>query len=197
MTEEERSWIQWNRSQDRRQILNRAKRIVAILHLDGHVVDGSFMPKETALKAKGEAQPFSVFFYNKARPHHTLSRQDQRTAEFIEDHVHDIPYWKYWFGMLDPTALDRILKTVRKPEFEDNPFAWIEDRDVWYVAYKDGHHEKDVLEKLDISSFNLEDLRCPKAEDIQIQREHLNCGFHTNLKTHCSAYNTKNVRRMA
>ena len=34
------------------------------------------------------------------------------------------------------------------------------------VAYKGGHYEKDLLKKLDISSVNLEELGCPKVDEI-------------------------------
>ena len=59
------------------------------------------------------------------------------------------------------------------------------------VGYKGGHVEKDLLNKLNIPSLNLETLGCPKYDVLR--HEHLkytnlspSCGFHQDdTRHHC------------
>ena len=50
------------------------------------------------------------------------------------------------------------------------------------VAYKGGHVEKDLLDKLDIPNINLETSGCPKYKQLKqtIVEPLSSCGFHLN-----------------
>ena len=51
------------------------------------------------------------------------------------------------------------------------------------IAYKGGSFERTLLSNLNIPSFNLELIGCPKAEDIFYEMAWLECcGQHTLLK---------------
>ena len=57
------------------------------------------------------------------------------------------------------------------------------------IAYKGGHHEKDLLGKLGIPAINLESFSCPKVEYLFGNLLWLEtCGHHTerNAYQHCA-----------
>ena len=153
-----------------------ASNIVAILDLDGYMVDREFVPKELALKGLGDPEPFSCFFYNR-KPFKDLSTKDQRTANWVYHNIFDIRYDKYWFGMLIPDAVHRILQVLKTPP----------DQEPWLVGYKGGHYERDLLNKLHIPSFNLELIGCPKVESITRTKSYRDCGYHKSKRLHCPA----------
>ena len=162
---------------DYQEYLKEAKNIVAILDFDGHHVDRSFVPKELALKGLGNELVFSCFFFHN-KP---LSSKDQRTANWVYHNIFDIRYNKYWFGMLKPSAIENVLQAVQKQGdilLDTNP---------WYVAYKGGHYERDILRKLNIPSLNLELIGCPKVEAITPLTSIHGCGKHRSSKSHCPA----------
>ena len=59
------------------------------------------------------------------------------------------------------------------------------------VGYKGGHVEKDLLNKLNIPSLNLETLGCPKydvlrSDDLKYVNLLPSCGFHKDdTRHHC------------
>ena len=59
------------------------------------------------------------------------------------------------------------------------------------VGYKGGHMEKDLLNKLNIPSLNLETLGCPKydvlrSDDLKHYKLLSSCGFHKDdTRHHC------------
>ena len=56
------------------------------------------------------------------------------------------------------------------------------------VAYKGGHVEKDLLNRLNISCLDLETWDCPKYEQLKqtIVEPLASCGFHLNdIIHHC------------
>ncbi|KXJ10613.1 hypothetical protein AC249_AIPGENE2746 [Exaiptasia diaphana] len=147
-------------------------RIGAIMDMDGYMVDKEFIPKELSIKALGSLEPFTCHFLNVGRPFRTLSKRDQKVADFVYENIFSIAYDKYFFGQLLPASIMNVLRCVSHENV--------------VVAYKGGRYERELLDRLEIESFNLEDIGCPKVELIQPNREYTVCGHHDRDDDHCS-----------
>ena len=111
-------------------------------------------------------------------PHKALNDKDKSTFHFVCNKIHGLSY--------QPTQAEHayhpmLLKSLVKKLYQKHK---TNTRTV--VGYKGGHVEKDLLEKLNIPSLNLETLGCPKYDVLKTQFESLvpSCGFHKDDKVH-------------
>lgn len=144
--------------------------LTAIVDLDGFYIRGNFVVKEMGWKTVGSNRSYAVHFYYRGNV--AMTEQDQRTNRWVLNNVYDIPWDKYWFGMIYSDKLMDVVKAFYPGD--------------GVVAYKGGHFEKDVLNAAGIPHYNLEDLGCPKVDDIKRSRYPVvmpDCGHHKH--GHC------------
>ena len=128
----------------------------------------------------GEAYAKSIFFDTGLR-WSNLSEKDIRSAVYVRNRRHKLP-----FGL--PRGVQtRPLRDLG--EIVCNFYNLVKIDDGSLLAYKGGHIERDLLERLNIPSINLETLGCPKACDLFDDMIWLEtCGNHTvlNAYAHCA-----------
>ena len=91
---------------------------------------------------------------------------------------------------LTPTHFENAKPQDQLPLDVTNLYKQYKTNQKTVVAYKGGHIEKDLMNKLDFPSVNLEEFCCPKVEEL-IQmgcgQEVWDCGHHMGTGiAHCS-----------
>ena len=161
------------------KMLSSLNNVVAIMDMDGFVINNSFHCKELGVIKFGDAAAQSWFFDIGFR-RSDLSAKDQRTVRYVQDHVHRLPFGIPSGVKAYPiSALGDIIAGLFKGmcKTENSVFA-----------YKGGHYEKDLLASLSIPSLNLENFGCPKAERLLGELVWLEtCGNHIipDAYAHC------------
>ena len=101
-----------------------------------------------------------------------LSSKDQRTCNYVMRYVRKLP-----FGVprgVKATELTALGGTVK--EF----YGEVKRNESSVLAYKGGHHERDLLANYTIPAVNLENFNCPKACELFSDLIWLEtCGNHT------------------
>lgn len=151
-----------------------ANKVCGIIDFSGSNYRGNFLVREVGMvgigrrfrRAKGEVYDFRPFIISMAED---FSPQRKRRKTFR--------YRRRRMKIFDLDDLeDRLLHfydTVRTRR-----------RDV--IAYKGGIIERDILEDLGIPYLNLEDLGCPRWDDMQSRKyEELSCEYHGRRNLHC------------
>ncbi len=137
--------------------------IEGIIDMDGFTIGKVFYCKELGMIRRGQTHATSVLF-DLGLDWGQLSEKDKRSVLYVEKHIHKIPFASP--SSVPVSALPQIVK---------EHFSGLDIT----VAYKGGHYERDILGKLGISSINLEDLGCPKAEQLFEKLSWLEtCGQH-------------------
>ena len=105
-----------------------------------------------------------------------LSFQDRKTAAFVIDKIHGLPYKaKPQENARPPQELDTDIRSLY--EQHKTPQRHI-------IAYKGGHVERDLLTRLNIPSYNLEESGCPPFRCMKRLTGVLGCGHHNNPSLH-------------
>ena len=107
-----------------------------------------------------------------------LSHKDKKTVNFAKHNIHGLTYQpRYQERAYEHDEVDIVLLRLYS-QFKT------EKRTV--VAYKGGHVEKDLLNKLNITCLDLETWGCPKYEQLKqtIVEPVASCGFHLNDNIH-------------
>ena len=107
-----------------------------------------------------------------------LSHKDKKTVNCAKHKIHGLTYQpRYQERTYEQDQADIVLLRLC------NQYK-TEERTV--VAYKGGHVEKDLLNKLSISCLDLETWGCPKYEQLKqtIVEPLASCGFHLNYIIH-------------
>ena len=156
-------------------------RIVAIIDMDGFRVKKKFLCKELGILKVGDKQARSFFFDIGIKDYSQLDPKDRRTCRFVSKHIHKLPLGVPPFckHAIPLCHLDNIIRRFYNAcRIGENST----------IAYKGGDVERELLDKLNIPSVNLEDFKCPKADllfsglkDVQT------CGNHIepNAYRHC------------
>ena len=153
---------------------------VGILDMDGYTVERKFYCKQLGMLKVGDAYVKSIFFDTGLR-WSNLSEKDIRSAVYVRTCIHKLPFGvPTEFKPVDFAILvgSSVIFTI-----------WSRSTKESLLAYKGGHIERDLLERLNILSINLETLGCPKACDLFDDMIWLEtCGNHTvlNAYAHCS-----------
>ena len=89
---------------------------------------------------------------------------------FLTRKIHKLPFKTLGKDTYQIETLEQIVK-----DFYIN----VKNNEQSTIAYKGGHFERDLLNKLDIPSINLEQFGCPKADKLFDQLIWLEtCGNH-------------------
>ena len=113
--------------------------VVGIIDMDGFMIEKEFYCKELGVLKVGE----------------DLTPKQQRQCMFLTRNIHKLP-----FGVPRGAKAFHIdsLGTIVK-----NFYDRVKLNTLSSIAYKGGHFERDLLNKLQIPSTNLECFGCPKA----------------------------------
>ena len=150
------------------------------IDLDGFRIRNKFIVRELGWS---DGEQSSCFHYTHDMHYEDLSYQDKKTVNYARRHVHGLtfrpnPQEHRYFGLHSQDELEEDLAFL----YELNA-----TRDSPVVAYKGGQLEKDLLNKLNIPSVNLETLGCPKYDELRKNKPQRNCGCHRGSRAnHCS-----------
>ena len=151
-------------------------KLCIILDLEGFFLNKTFHVRELSYYSWNEQHGRHAFFI--PVPHETLNNKDKRTVDFVKTKIHGLTYRPTpEEHFQNPLILGILVQTLYDNYKTDK-------RNV--VGYKGGHIEKDLLQKLNIPSLNLETLGCPKYNVSRTRYEHLtdSCGFHADPTLH-------------
>ena len=124
--------------------------ITLIIDLEGFRISSGFIFRELGwCTIKGEND--SQHFYSPLR-YKDLSCKDRRTVNCVYRHVHGL---RFEAAYKEAALPQRDVEGVIRALYKDG-----------LIAYKGGHLEKDLLDKMGLPSVNLEDFGCPKADSL-------------------------------
>ena len=158
--------------------------ITLIIDLEGFNLSSGFIVRELGwCTIQGEND--SQHFYSRVR-YRDLNFKDRRTVQFVYKHIHGL---RFEASFKEVALPQRDLEAVIRALYRGG-----------LVAYKGGHLEKDLLDKMGLPSINLEEFGCPKADSLYsiTGRDHCyppgkSCGHHkTDLfkMVHCPKQET-------
>ena len=151
--------------------------ITLIIDLEGFILSSGFIARELGwCTIQGEND--SQHFYSRVR-YKDLNYKDRRTVRFVYKHIHGL---RFEASFKEAALPQRDLEAVIRALYRGG-----------LVAYKGGHLEKDLLDKMGLPSINLEELGCPKADSLWNQYKGTSCGHHkTDLfkMVHCPKQET-------
>lgn len=152
--------------------------ICCVIDFDGFHVGGRFLVREFGYIGVDKSCSANSIKFD-LRPYEKDVQPSQwKTVRYVTKHVTGLPFKPtddeetIPFESLDAkvTAVHNLFKTSEK----------------YAVAFKGGHVEKDVLERLGIPYVNLEDFGCPKFSVLREESEDLeDCGTHIKDDLHC------------
>jgi len=124
--------------------------ITLIIDLEGFNLSSGFIVRELGwCTIQGEND--SQHFYSRVR-YRDLNFKDRRTVNFVYKHIHGL---RFEASFKEAALPQRDLEAVIRALYCGG-----------LVAYKGGHLEKDLLDKMGLPSINLEELGCPKADSL-------------------------------
>ena len=150
-----------------------------ILDLEGFFINKTFHVRELGYHTwNGEhgRHAFSIPI-----PYKTLNDKDKRTVNFVCHKIHGLTYQPCDPERFqDPRVLGPLVKDLH------DMYVRCSEGQRTVVGYKGGHVEKDLLQKLNIPSLNLETLGCPKYDDLKSEMLPLlpSCSFHKDSFVH-------------
>ena len=153
--------------------------ITLIIDLEGFYLSRGFFVRELGwCTIQGEND--SQHFYSRLH-YKDLNYKDRRTVNYVYKHIHGLRFEAtYREAALPQRDVDAIVRALYRGGL---------------VAYKGGHLEKDLLDKMGLPSVNLEDFGCPKADLLWSKTEDhgKSCGHHkkqTFKLVHCPKQET-------
>ena len=153
-------------------------RLCLVIDLEGFFVQKKFRVREIGYYSWNEHFGRHAFFQPATL--RDLSHEDKKTVNFAKHKIHGLTYQpRYQERAYEHDQADIVLLRL------NNQYK-TEERTV--VAYKGGHVEKDLLNKLNIPCLDLETWGCPKYEQLKqtIVEPLPSCGFHLNdIIHHC------------
>ena len=113
-------------------------------------------------------------------PYKALDDKDRGTFHFVCNKINGLSY--------QPTQAEHAYHPMLLKSLVKKLYQKYKTNTRTVVGYKGGHMEKDLLQKLNIPSLNLETLGCPKYNVLKTRfpSESLlpSCGFHKDDKLH-------------
>ena len=148
-----------------------------ILDLEGFFTRGKFFhARELGYYTWNQDHGRHAFFI--PFPYKALNDKDKDTFRYVCNKIHGLSYQPAQDEHpLHPMLLRSMVKKLYQKYKTDKKTV---------VGYKGGHVEKDLLQKLNIPSLNLETLGCPKYDVLRTQFDSLlpSCGFHKDETLH-------------
>lgn len=162
--------------------------VCGVLDFSGSFYNGVFLVREVGMIGLGRSirtaktevfdyKPFMSLFSEISEPPNKRRRTSPvRTSPMRSQQI-----------VYDINALpERIMRFYNNVKTKENKV----------VAFKGGHVEKDVLEELEIPYLNLEDLGCPRFDDMDTKDlKRLACPYHKRMKIHCPAVEVTAFRK--
>ena len=150
-----------------------------VLDFEGFFINKTFHPRELGYFTWNEA--YGRHAFRELVPHQDLCEKDKRTVNFVINKIHGLSY--------QPSPQERGQHPRVIPSMIQDLYGDYSTPDRTLVAYKGGHVEKDLLNKLNIPCLNLETLGCPKydvlrSQDLKCEKLLPSCGFHKDDTIH-------------
>lgn len=109
---------------------------------------------------------------------HSLTLNDRRTIRYVTTHIHGMTY--------TPAPEEHSRAPWQLYDDIRNLYNTHRTSDRQLVAYKGGHIERDILQKMGIPSLDLESWGCPKFDQLPRLITVSGCGHHADpLRHHC------------
>ena len=148
-----------------------------ILDLEGFFLNKTFHVRELGYYTWNEEHGRHAFFI--PIPYKALNDKDRRTVHFVSQHIHGLSYQPTPDEPhQDPLVIGQLVKDIH------DMYVKCSEGQRTIVGYKGGHVEKDLLQKLNIPSLNLETLGCPKYDALKTHSLLPSCGFHKDDRVH-------------
>ena len=154
----------------RRITPNKMDSIVGIIDMDGFQIEKIFYCKEIGMLGIEKEEGLSIIFDLNLN-WSDLTPKQQKECMFLTKNIHKLPFKSpSEVKTFEISKLELIVK-----EFYNR----IKINNQSTIAYKGGHYERDLLNKLKIPSVNLEIFGCPKAKQLFKRLVWLEtCGHH-------------------
>ena len=104
-----------------------------------------------------------------------LPKEDQITAKFVAKHLHRLPYRAFLREKARPVEIEQDVHRLYKCHRTSKHHV---------AGYKGGHVERDLLNELNIPSYDLEEDGCPLFGRMELLQGVEGCGHHKNPLTH-------------
>ena len=138
--------------------------ITLIIDLEGFCLSSGFIVRELGwCTIQGEND--SQHFYSRLR-YKELNYKDRRTVNYVYKHIHGLGFEAaYREAALPQRDVEGVIRALYRGGL---------------VAYKGGHLEKDLLDKMGLPWVNLEEFGCPKADVLwsKTDNDGASCGCH-------------------
>ena len=138
--------------------------ITLIIELEGFCLSSCFIVRELGwCTIQGEND--SQHFYSRLR-YKELNYKDRRTVNYVNKHIHGLRFEAaYREAALPQRDVEGVIRALYRGGL---------------VAYKGGHLEKDLLDKMGLPSVNLEELGCQKTDSLwsKTDNDGASCGCH-------------------
>ena len=152
-----------------------------ILDLEGFFINKTFHVRELGYYTWNEEHGRHAFRI--PVPRQDLAQKDKQTVNFVIRKIHGLSY--------QPSQAEHPQHPRVVPRMVQDLYGDYSTLDRTVVGYKGGHVEKDLLNKLNIPSLNLETMGCPKYDvlrndDLKFVNLLPSCGFHKDdTRHHC------------
>lgn len=158
-------------------------KVCLIIDFDGFFVNRKFYAREFGFYSLTKLYRGSYRF----RLNHLLKRltnKDWQHINLCTNTIHGLSFQSVE-GEEDLFPPSHLMDLVL------NEYNASKTKDKFFVAFKGGHVERDVLKQLEIPHLNLELYRCPKFKDLP-RPSAKDCGYHQivdndKLVVHCPA----------
>jgi len=138
--------------------------ISVILSTGGHYINQQYIPKELSFKTLADLYPFTYHFHNRTPKWDDLSPTDQALNQLLaSEGIYDIEYGAYWFGMLKPSSITKILNVVQ-PNLP-HPDSTYDPPEI-VVGYTGGAYEKIIIEQCGMRPFDLTSYGMPDIAQL-------------------------------
>jgi len=159
--------------------------ISVILSTGGHYVTQQYVPKEISFKTLADEFPFTYFTYNPSPKWKDLSTTDKALNQVLAtEGIFDIEYDAYWFGMIRPSSISKLLNVV-KPNLP-HPDSTYDPPEI-VVGYMGGTYEKVLIEQCGMKPFDLKSYGIPEIPELFDQYKDsmdlLHCTHHLDDST--------------
>lgn len=156
--------------------MNCSMKVCMILDLEGFFVEKTFRCRELGYYTWQEKYGRYAFYMKTSW--RNLSRRDIKTVSYVKYKVHGLTY--------QPRREEKAFEYYRVEDILRDLYEEVKYKDRTVVAYKGGHVERDLLNKLNIPCLNLEHYGCPKYDVLKDEFHNVlpSCGFHLNDKLH-------------
>ena len=147
-----------------------------VIDIEGFFVQKKFQARKMGYYSRNDYFGRHAFFQQTTLK--DLSHKDKKTVNFAKLKIHRLTYQpRYRERAYGQDQADIVLLRL---------YNQYKNFERTVVAYKKGHIEKDLLNKLNIPCFDFETLGCPKYDQLKptIVEPLASCGFQLNDNIH-------------